>query len=35
MPLRQLEDVAALLAELEADPAMRAGKILVSLVQRS
>ena len=35
MPLRQLVDVAAILAELEADPAMKAGKKLVSLVQRA
>jgi hypothetical protein len=33
MPLRQLVDVAAILAELEADHAMKAGKKLVSLVQ--
>jgi hypothetical protein len=34
MPLRPLADVAALLAELEADPAPSvAGKKLVSLVQ--
>jgi hypothetical protein len=34
MPLRQLGDVAALLAELEADPAPSvAGKKLISLVQ--
>jgi hypothetical protein len=34
IPLRQLADVAAFLAELEADPAMKAGKRLVSIVQR-
>ena len=34
MPLRQLADVAALLAELEADPAPAvAGRRLISLVQ--
>lgn len=33
MPLRQLADVAAILAELEADPAIAAGKKLVSLVE--
>jgi hypothetical protein len=33
MPLRQLVDVAAILAELEADPAMKAGKRLVTLVR--
>lgn len=33
MPLRQLVDAAALLAELEGDPAMSAGRKLVSLVQ--
>jgi hypothetical protein len=33
MPLRQLSDVAAILAELEADPAPRvAGRMLISLV---
>jgi hypothetical protein len=35
MPLRQLVDVAAILANLEADPAMGAGKKLVSLVQEA
>ena len=36
MPLRRLVDVAAILAELEADPApMAAGKELVSLVEGS
>src|SRR5215207_9453301 len=30
LPLRHLADVAAILAELEADPAMKAGKKLVS-----
>jgi hypothetical protein len=36
MPLRQLTDVAALLAELEADPApATAGEELVRLIQRS
>ena len=36
MPLRQLADVAAILAELEADPApMAAGKMLISLVGAS
>jgi hypothetical protein len=36
VPLRQLADVAALLAELEADPAPSvAGKQLVSVVQRA
>ena len=34
MPLRQLADAAAILTELEADPApMNAGKKLISLVQ--
>ena len=34
MPLRQLADVAAVLAELEADPAPAvAGRRLISLVQ--
>jgi hypothetical protein len=33
MSLQQLMDVAAILAELEADPAMRGGKKLVALVQ--
>jgi hypothetical protein len=33
MPLRQLADVAAILAELEADPAMAAGEKLVSLIE--
>jgi hypothetical protein len=33
LPLRQLVDVASILAELEADPAISAGKKLVSLVQ--
>jgi len=33
MPLRELVDVAAILAELEADPALKAGKRLVSLVR--
>jgi hypothetical protein len=36
MPLRQLTDFAAILAELEADPApTAAGKRLVSLVDRA
>jgi hypothetical protein len=36
MPLRQLADVAALLANLEADPAPAvAGKELISLMQRA
>ena len=36
MPLRQLADVAALLANLEADPAPAvAGKKLVSVIQRA
>ena len=36
MPLRQLADAAAILAELEADPApMNAGKKLVSIVQEA
>jgi hypothetical protein len=35
MPLRQFADVAAMLAELEADPAMAAGTKLVPLIQRS
>jgi hypothetical protein len=35
MPLRQLLEVAAILAELEADPAMKAGKRLVSIVKRA
>jgi hypothetical protein len=36
LPLRQLVDVAAILAELEADPApMVAGKNLVSIIERS
>jgi hypothetical protein len=35
MPLRQLVDVAAILAELEADPAMGAGKKLMTLVQNA
>ena len=35
LPLRQLVDVAAILAELEADPApMVAGKNLVSIIER-
>ena len=33
MPLRQLADLAATLAELEADPAMTAGQKLVSLIE--
>jgi hypothetical protein len=33
LPLLQLADVAAILAELEADPAMTAGRKLVSLVR--
>ena len=33
MPLRQLVDVAAILAELEGDPAMTARERLVALVQ--
>ena len=34
-PLRQLADVAAILAELEADPApMLAGRNLVSIIER-
>ena len=33
MPLRQLVDVAAILANLEADPAMGAAKKLLSLVR--
>jgi hypothetical protein len=36
MPLRQLADIAAILAELEADPApMDTGKKLVSAVRRA
>ena len=35
MPLRQLVDVAAILAELEADPAMSAGGKLLSLVKEA
>jgi hypothetical protein len=34
MPLGQLVEVAAILAELEGDPAMSAGKKLISVVQR-
>jgi hypothetical protein len=34
MPLRQLADVAAILAELDADSEICAGKKLMSLVQR-
>ena len=33
MPLRQLADLASMLAELEADPAMTAGKKLVALIE--
>jgi hypothetical protein len=33
MPLGQLVDVAAILAELEGDPAMSAGERLVAIVQ--
>jgi hypothetical protein len=33
MPLRQLADVAAILAKLEADPAMTGGGKLLTLVQ--
>jgi hypothetical protein len=32
MPLGELAEVAAILAQLEADPAMQGGKKLVSLV---
>jgi hypothetical protein len=35
MPLRQLANVAAILSELEADPAMSAGMKLVSSVQEA
>jgi hypothetical protein len=35
LPLRQLADVAAILAELEGDPAMSAGTKLVSSVQEA
>jgi hypothetical protein len=35
MPLRQLVDVAAILVELEGDPAMSAAPKLMSLVQRA
>ena len=35
MPLRQLVDVAAILAELEADPAMSAGGKLLALVKEA
>ena len=35
MPLRQLVDLAAILAELEADPAMSAGGKLLSLVNEA
>jgi hypothetical protein len=35
MPLRQLADVAAILAELEADPAMSSAERLMSFVQRT
>jgi hypothetical protein len=33
MPLRQLVDVAAILAEIEGDPAMRSDEKLVALIQ--
>jgi hypothetical protein len=33
LPLRNLADVAAILAELEGDPAMSPGEGLISLVQ--
>jgi hypothetical protein len=35
MPLRQLVDVAAILAELEADPAISGAPTLLSLVQNA
>jgi hypothetical protein len=35
MPLRQLADVAAILAELEADPAMVGGEKLLALVRET
>jgi hypothetical protein len=35
MPLRQLVDVASILAELEADPEMRGGKNLLALIREA